>query len=104
MRTSSARQLELDFSSSRSLSPGNQFEGENLEPARTAAGSQLTSRATVPDFGLPHNLYAIAARRAGRLNASAISEQERDNLRVERQLLLDKLFKKTINRSEMIRL
>ncbi len=49
-------------------------------------------------------MYALASRRAGRLNASSISQNECDALLRERQILLDKKFNETITRAETIRL
>ena len=53
---------------------------------------------------VPRDLKAQMARRAGRLNASSISNEEESRLLAERQRLLDKQFDKTITRAEAIRL
>lgn len=47
---------------------------------------------------------ALIHRRAGRMNASSISEEEEKNLHAERHALLDKEFNKTISRQEVLRL
>lgn len=52
----------------------------------------------------PEIIHAQAARVAGRVNASGISEAEHNGLLSERQQLLDKQFSKTISSKEMNRL
>jgi len=49
-------------------------------------------------------VYAAASRRAGRINASNISGAEHEALLLERQLLLDKKFNRSISRKESNRL
>jgi hypothetical protein len=57
-----------------------------------------------PNFGELGSIYAIAARRAGRLNATKITPEEREALLRERQELLDKKFSQSITRRESNRL
>jgi hypothetical protein len=47
---------------------------------------------------------AMMHRRAARMNASSISEEEEKKLHAERHALLDKEFNKTITRQEILRL
>jgi len=47
---------------------------------------------------------AMIHRRAARMNASSISEEEEKQLHAERHALLDKEFNKTITRQEVMRL
>jgi hypothetical protein len=54
--------------------------------------------------GIDKNIDAQMARRAGRMNASSISNDEETQLHAERQKLLDKQFDNTITRAESIRL
>jgi hypothetical protein len=55
-------------------------------------------------FRAPREIYAATSRRAGRINASKISEEEREQLLMERQSLLDKKFEGVITRQEENRL
>jgi hypothetical protein len=56
------------------------------------------------NFTFSTDVFAQASRRAGRLNASAISDHEVQNLLHERQHLLDKKFDGTLTQAEAIRL
>lgn len=56
-----------------------------------------------PNFG-PKSLYAVTAKVAGRLNATAVSDEEHAALLDERQTLLDKKFSGIITRQEQNRL
>lgn len=56
----------------------------------------------LPTFG--NYVYAATARKAGRVNARAISTEEHDALLAERQSLLDKIFAGTATRQETNRL
>lgn len=104
MRTSSARQQqqELDFSGTSS-SERRAVVSEDISGVPSGEKGQ-TAVPSFPNFGLPNELVAITARRAGRLNASTISPGELDAFLRERQLLLDKKFDETITRREEIRL
>jgi len=66
------------------------------------ATSSATSR--LPDFGDYAEVYAVTARIAGRINATNVSEQERNSLLRERQVLLDKKLGGTITGKEANRL
>jgi hypothetical protein len=76
-------------------------------PTADEKGTSFASPAsgTIPTFG-PYDrvAYAIESRRAGRLNAANISEDEYHSLLRERQSLLDKKFEGTIKRKESNRL
>lgn len=91
MRSSSLRQQELDF--------------ENSSPEAPSQRSG-TGELAFPNFEILSNrqTMAIASRRAGRLNAAAVSQDEIDALLDERSKLLDKKFAGTMNRAESIRL
>jgi hypothetical protein len=58
----------------------------------------------VPTFDAYGRVYAIEARRAGRLNAANASDEERRKLLQERQQLLDKKLDGKISRREANRL
>jgi hypothetical protein len=106
MRISSARQPEFDFGPITSLGAAQQpsLNEETLEPEQ-ARSDPATSSVIFPAFGgVSSDLYAVASRRAGRINAASISNEELDRLVVERQLLLDKKFNENITRAEIIRL
>lgn len=94
MRSSSARQLELDYSGSQDVLAA--------PPAAPDAGNSAPFRP--PDFGVNSQVYAAVARIAGRLNAANVSEEEHQQLLHERQTLLDKKFGGMITRKEQNRL
>jgi len=107
MRSSSARQQEFDFSNVESSSVTERKVDDRADiPAHTADAptSSASIASSFPSFGVHSDLYALASRRAGRLNASSISQNECDALLRERQILLDKKFNETITRAETIRL
>lgn len=104
MRSSFAKQPEFDFSGPDLSSTMETGDSNRLDSAPASGGNSATSRAQFPTFGVTSDLYALASRRAGRLNAASISDKELDDLLVERQLLLDKQFSETITRPETIRL
>ncbi|WFU23141.1 hypothetical protein QA649_34435 [Bradyrhizobium sp. CB1717] len=91
----STTQLALDFSES--------------EPASSTRTTTSTPSLAIDDVRIPSfdgygEVYAAAARRAGRINASSVSDEEHQSLLLERQLLLDKKFAETITRKESNRL
>jgi hypothetical protein len=95
MRSSSARQLELDYSGS--------IDVFRAPPPADNVGASAPLR--VPNFdGVSNQVYAAPARIAGRLNAANVSEEEHTSLLQERQLLLDKKLAATITRREENRL
>jgi hypothetical protein len=110
MKTSSARQPELDLFSGDPISEG----------ARTAAGligfetpiadgglpadSSGSAPLRLPNFSALGQIYAITTRMAGRLNVANISERETGELLGERQALLDKKLSNQITRQEENRL
>jgi hypothetical protein len=91
MRTSSP--IELN-------SPDITAPGDRSSEASASDGFQTLS---IFD-AVPRDIKAQMARRAGRLNASSISDDEESRLFAERKSLLDKEFDQTITRAEMIRL
>jgi hypothetical protein len=100
MRNSSARQApsaEFDFAPSEAAPQ----IGEPTPPG-SAPGS--TTNINAIDFSVPADLYAVTARRAGRVNAAGIADSEVENLMYERQQLLDKKFDETMTRSDEVRL
>ena len=92
MRNSSPKQQELEFES----------------PPTEVAPSQRSGTGDVafPNFEILNNRQAmvVASRRAGRMNAAAISQDEIDGWLAERGKLLDKKFAGTMTRAESIRL
>jgi hypothetical protein len=105
MRTSSARQLELE---GISANPVGAERGQTSVPSVGApTGDDRVVQSTVlnvPDFGTDPTVYAMTSRLAGRINAAAVSDLELNRLLHERQVLLDKLFDGTISRKEQHRL
>jgi hypothetical protein len=100
MRKSSAAQLEFDLSGQASV---DSVPAADNESTFERPGPSSTQR--FPSFNLlSGELHAIAARQAGRLNASSISEQEIDELHKQRQALLDKKFNRTMTRQDEIKL
>jgi len=79
--------------------------GDVFTPSPEAKSPSSTSTAPLPTFDrFPEIVHAQAARIAGRVNASAISEAEHKALLRERQQLLDKQFVGTISPRETNRL
>ena len=105
MRKSSAklRQSELDFGSADESSGPGVLDGGSETPEAGRASS-TTGGVSFPDFSGPTDLYAIASRRAGRLNAANIPDKEVQDFLDERQRLLDKKFDGTLKRADEIRL
>jgi hypothetical protein len=105
MRTSSARQLELEGLGTSPLNAEQHSDSGDVigVPARDSPIAPPTAL-RVPDFGERGPVYAASARLAGRLNAAAVSEEERNSLLRERQHLLDKQFAATITPKERNRL
>lgn len=73
----------------------------NQEMQSGTAGLQ-SNTVKLPTFG--NYVYAATARKAGRVNASAISKDEHEALLAERHSLLDKVFDGTATRSDNNRL
>jgi hypothetical protein len=73
----------------------------DISPAPT---NTAPSPAGAFGLGVSSDLYAVASRRAGRLNAASISDNEIELLLGERERLLDKQFNESITHSEKIRL
>jgi hypothetical protein len=100
MRTSFAVPLKIDYFDTKPFSsPSESLIGV---PVDAPPVSSATSR--LPDFGDNAEVYAVTSRIAGRINATAISEQERNSLLRERQTLLDKKLSGTITSKEANRL
>src|SRR5262245_50736477 len=113
MRNSSTRQQEFDFigmvtANTAGISSSSSFRdaGENteVEAVGSAAARGTTGDLSLPNFGEAKNLYAIAARRAARLNAATITDEERDRWLTERMMLVDKEIDETITQAERVRL
>jgi hypothetical protein len=116
MRISAATQLEVDIYNSpladraavKPVSPSNLGRSaESSIPAGEASPSAADSSSAplkIPTFGVDRELYAIGARQAGRLNASAVSPNERKEWLEERQALLTKKYAGGLSRKEENRL
>lgn len=95
MKRSSARQLEFSYPAEEApvaVSP--------ISPDLAGSSEATSPTLTAPDFETYGVAYAATARLAGRLNASAITQQEHDRLLSERKRLLDKKLGGTITREE----
>jgi len=82
-------------------------EGVGPSTASPPAVGQVaaTSMSSIPTFtGYDRQVYAIESRRAGRINAASVSDEEIEALLRERQRLLDKKFDETLSRRESNRL
>jgi hypothetical protein len=104
MRSSPKKQPEFDFAPADSSvqAPSSDIGEMSSEP--TPQSVDTTASIAFRDGGVSSDLYAIAARRAGRLNAANVSDEELDALLRERQLLLDRKFAGTLTRAEEVRL
>ena len=104
MNASSASQLRFDFAAADPMGPAP-TPGLNRAQSRQGPsddGGPASIR--VPSFEGYSSVHAVAARQAGRVNASTISEAEHKALLKERAALLDRLFDDTITRQEENRL
>jgi hypothetical protein len=105
MRRSSVNQLELPIAAAPT---DDLIVGEVV--AAAAPNSTFGDLSASPGFLRPQfesgnkELDAATIRRAGRLNASQVTEAEYNDLLRERQHLLDKKFGSTMTRSDEIRL
>jgi hypothetical protein len=79
-------------------------ETAGVEEKSRSASIASTAPGGIPTFGGYGEIYAIEARRAGRLNAAAASAEEYEHLLRDRQTLLDKRFEGTLSRREANRL
>lgn len=87
------------------FSPEENFvESAGAKNESRYVGGESPSVGRWPTFESHSGVYAQAARRAGRLNASSASDDELNALLAERQALLDKKFAGTITRPELNRL
>jgi hypothetical protein len=104
MNLSSATQLESDYSPANLTASA---EPQTVAPYTDGIGASVTVLAT-PERArrsqVPLEAYAATARRAGRINAGSVSDEEFQNLLDERQALLDRKLDKSISRKEEIRL
>jgi hypothetical protein len=89
--------------SAAALSSNSQRDFFAPEPASPAVQAPSTPLFAGIRSGEEEHI-ARAARIAGRLNASTVSDEERDALYAERQSLLDKKFAEAMTRKEEIRL
>jgi hypothetical protein len=109
MKKSSATILESDLEPTI-MALGSDFSTAAEPDAGSGSADPTTKVAEAfaplraPNFGELGSIYAITAKRAGRLNAKLISPQEREALLRERQELLDKQFSQTMTRRESNRL
>lgn len=102
MKSSSARQLEFDYSGAESVDrERGVVSAEGLSSEGLGASS---TPIRIPNFDTHAEVFAITSRMAGRLNATAVSEDEHKALLRERQRLLDKKLAGAITRSESNRL
>jgi len=106
MSTSTARQLEFTDLEGASQSRGLETGFAKTIADGTSTHLPVSSAATlqVPQFGHSGEMYANTWRLAGRLNAASISQAEHDAFLRERQLLLQKVFDRSISRKEKARL
>ncbi|MEF0943600.1 hypothetical protein [Rhizobium sp. BR 362] len=83
-------------------------EAANVQQPEGAGSAEISSDATGAEFQMPNlgsnSAYAVTAKVAGRLNATAVSAEEHDALLNERQKLLDRKFEGTLSRAEENRL
>lgn len=105
MKRSSAAQFEFALNQER------ESFAEEVAPRGSAANSEPSYEGessgplTAPAFeSWGGDVAAIAARRAGRLSAAKVTDQELRELLRERQYLLDKQFAKNITKHEKHRL
>lgn len=110
MRTSSAEQLELDYSGAGTLRTDETTTTiQGVESVRAADAPDITSNPPhFTDFSASRDAIAVTSRMAGRINAANISDEEHNLLLRERQVLLDKKFDgeitpREINRLEYVR-
>jgi hypothetical protein len=94
MRTSSLRQREFNFEGG-----GATVDTVSAPPTEQTSGATSTVQAIPSD-----TLYALTARRAGRLNARSIPQTEIDDWQRERQMLLDRKFSGHFSKEDKIRL
>jgi hypothetical protein len=73
--------------------------GLNLQ---VSTGGAQPNTIRLPTFG--NYVYAATARKAGRINARAISDAEHESLLAERQSLLDAMFNGRASRKDELRL
>jgi hypothetical protein len=96
MKSSSAKQQpEFDFADST---------GDLSHSGEPQGRSSSTSEVRFASLQGDASAIATAARRAGRLNAASISDDEINELLKERRELLDKKFANTITQRELNRL
>src|SRR6267142_4796435 len=109
MKTSSARQLELDYSGGETLQARGRidFASDAANARRGDVSSEIASSTSVqslPTFDRYSQMYALKSRMAGRINAAGISDEEHQVLLRERQRLLDKKLAGEISAKESNRL
>lgn len=99
MRTSAASgQLEFSYGDNTGLSGFESLTRPRDERPTTSSISDF------PTFDPLAQAHAVTSRRAGRINAASVSDEEHEALLRERQSLLDKKFAGTISRREELRL
>jgi hypothetical protein len=100
MKISSAAQLEIDRTGVASAQ-STVVEPTLPQPSALGVVQSLPPTIEVPAY---NDLYAAASRAAGRLNASAVSEEEHLSLLDERKTLVVKELAGRITRKEAVRL
>jgi hypothetical protein len=100
----SANQAQFDFA--KSDEPSSEWQGfaddEGASANRSREGA--TTSVSGPEFNVSPDLYALASKRAGRVNAASVPDNEVRDLLDERQRLLERFFDGTLTRREEIRL
>lgn len=94
---SSAERLDFSVDS-------NQSDSSNVSPGAVGFVPDSSNVANVPKFSGYGPIYADAARRAGRINAAAISDAERNAWLAERKRLFEKKYSTGLTKSEANRL
>ncbi len=104
MKKSSAQLRQPDLFSEGLNDGAAEAAPLTVEQEAASLDNAASAPLKITTLGLPNELFADAARRAGRLNAASVSEEEYQALLRERQRLLDKKFDGTMSKSESNRL
>ncbi|MGO7898907.1 hypothetical protein ACC719_15705 [Rhizobium ruizarguesonis] len=102
MQSTKREQLEFPFEATVGGS-ANESGGVNVSGVTIGASATTAPLVEMPNFS-SRSIYALTAKVAGRLNATAVSEKEHEAFLSERQKLLDRKFEGTITRPEENRL
>lgn len=103
MLKSSATQRTFDLGDSgqESVAQPTTFQSSNAGSASVNESSVTSFPFKLPSFGVLGEVYAVESRRAGRLNAANISEEEQTRLLKQREELLTKKFSGNISKAEL---